>query len=151
MIGKRTLALVLALASLSTPAFAKEETIRSKVPQTSIDAFMKDCKAEVSDATCWCMVKTLASTRAGVRRLNELAAAARTAAKEMAQTAKETAQTAVGTAAAAAQTAKETAANAAQSAAQTAKEAAASAIQTARETGISTPQSTKPAKDERGQ
>ena len=65
MIGKRTLALVLALASLSTPAFAKEETIRSKVPQTSIDAFMKDCKAEVSDATCWCMVKTLASTRDG--------------------------------------------------------------------------------------
>ena len=95
--------------------------------------------------------ETLASTRAGVRRLNELAAAARTAAKEMAQTAKETAQTAVGTAAAAAQTAKETAANAAQSAAQTAKEAAASAIQTARETGISTPQSTKPAKDEPGQ
>ena len=84
--------------------------------------------------------ETLASTRAGVRRLNELAAAARTAAKEMAQTAKETAQTAVGTAAAAAQTAKETAANAAQSAAQTAKEAAASAIQTARETGISTHQ-----------
>ena len=71
--------------------------------------------------------ETLASTRAGVRRLNELAAAARTAAKEVAQTAKETAQTAVGTAAAAAQTAKETAANAAQSAAQTAKEAAASA------------------------
>lgn len=95
--------------------------------------------------------ETLASTRAGVRRLNELAAAARTAAKEVAQTAKETAQTAVGTAAAAAQTAKETAANAAQSAAQTAKEAAASAIQTARETGVTTPQSTRPAKDEPGQ
>ena len=103
------------------------------------------------EAFCFTYAETLASTRAGVRRLNELAAAARTAAKEMAQTAKETAQTAVGTAAAAAQTAKETAANAAQSAAQTAKEAAASAIQTARETGISTPQSTKPAKDEPGQ
>ena len=64
--------------------------------------------------------ETLASTRAGVRRLNELALAAKiaakTAAQEVAQTAKETAQAARENTAAAVQTAKETAANAAQTA-----------------------------------
>ena len=64
--------------------------------------------------------ETLASTRAGVRRLNELALAAKiaakTAAQEVAQTARETAQTARENTAAAVQTAKETAANAAQTA-----------------------------------
>ena len=64
--------------------------------------------------------ETLASTRAGVRRLNELALAAKiaakTAAQEVAQTAKVTAQTARENTAAAVQTAKETAANAAQTA-----------------------------------
>ena len=53
--------------------------------------------------------ETLASTRAGVRRLNELALAAKTAAQEVAQTARESTAAAV-------QTAKETAANAAQTA-----------------------------------
>ncbi len=64
--------------------------------------------------------ETLASTRAGVRRLNELALAAKiaakTAAQEVAQTARETAQTARENTAAAVQTAKETADNAAQTA-----------------------------------
>ena len=53
--------------------------------------------------------ETLASTRAGVRRLNELALAAKTAAQEVAQTARESTAAAV-------QTAKATAANAAQTA-----------------------------------
>ena len=77
--------------------------------------------------------ETLASTRAGVRRLNELAlaatAAAKTAAQEVAQTAKETAQTARENTAAAVQSAKETAANAASAA----KETAANAAQTAKD------------------
>ena len=77
--------------------------------------------------------ETLASTRAGVRRLNELALAAKiaakTAAQEVAQTAKETAQAARENTAAAVQTAKETAANAASAA----KETAANAAQTAKD------------------
>ena len=77
--------------------------------------------------------ETLASTRASVRRLNELAlaatAAAKTAAQEVAQTAKETAQTARENTAAAVQTAKETAANAASAA----KATAANAAQTAKD------------------
>ena len=139
-------------AELKLEMLLRANEMRAKLRDISVDKIgTRRLLRAFPDMKSLTYAETLASTRAGVRRLNELAAAARTAAKEMAQTAKETAQTAVGTAAAAAQTAKETAANAAQSAAQTAKEAAASAIQTARETGISTPQSTKPAKDEPGQ
>lgn len=139
-------------AELKLEMLLRANEMRAKLRDISVDKIgTRRLLRAFPDMKGLTYAETLASTRAGVRRLNELAAAARTAAKEMAQTAKETAQTAVGTAAAAAQTAKETAANAAQSAAQTAKEAAASAIQTARETGISTPQSTKPAKDEPGQ
>ena len=139
-------------AELKLEMLLRANEMRAKLRDISVDKIgTRRLLRAFPDMKSLTYAETLASTRAGVRRLNELAAAARTAAKEMAQTAKETAQTAVGTAAAAAQTAKETAANAAQSAAQTAKEAAASAIQTAREIGISTPQSTKPAKDEPGQ
>ena len=139
-------------AELKLEMLLRANEMRAKLRDISVDKIgTRRLLRAFPDMKSLTYAETLASTRAGVRRLNELAAAARTAAKEVAQTAKETAQTAVGTAAAAAQTAKETAANAAQSAAQTAKEAAASAIQTARETGISTPQSTKPAKDEPGQ
>lgn len=91
--------------------------------------------------------ETLASTRAGVRRLNELAlaakAAAKTAAQEVAQTAKETAQTARENTAAAVQTAKENAANAAQAAAQT-------AAQAAKDTAASAAQSAQSIKDKLG-
>lgn len=136
-------------AELKLEMLLRANEMRAKLRDISVDKMgTRRLLRAFPDMKSLTYAETLASTRAGVRRLNELAAAARTAAKEVAQTAKETAQTAVGTAAAAAQTAKETAANAAQSAAQTAKEAAASAIQTARKTGISTPQSTKPAKDE---
>ena len=139
-------------AELKLEMLLRANEMRAKLRDISVDKMgTRRLLRAFPDMKSLTYAETLASTRAGVRRLNELAAAARTAAKEVAQTAKETAQTAVGTAAAAAQTAKETAANAAQSAAQTAKEAAASAIQTARETGISTPQSTRPAKDEPGQ
>lgn len=79
--------------------------------------------------------ETLASTRAGVRRLNELALAAKAAAKTAAQEVAQTAQTARENTAAAVQSAKETAANAAQTAmdtaAQTVKDTAASAAQSA--------------------
>ena len=136
-------------AELKLEMLLRANEMRARLRDISVDKMgTRRLLRAFPDMKSLTYAETLASTRAGVRRLNELAAAARTAAKEVAQTAKETAQTAVGTAAAAAQTAKETAANAAQSAAQTSKEAAASAIQTARETDISTPQSTRPAKDE---
>ena len=139
-------------AELKLEMLLRANEMRAKLRDISVDKMgTRRLLRAFPDMKSLTYAETLASTRAGVRRLNELAAAARTAAKEVAQTAKETAQTAVGTAAAAAQTAKETAANAAQSAAQTAKEAAASAIQTARETGVTTPQSTRPANDEPGQ
>ena len=139
-------------AELKLEMLLRANEMRAKLRDISVDKMgTRRLLRAFPDMKSLTYAETLASTRAGVRRLNELAAAARTAAKEVTQTAKETAQTAVGTAAAAAQTAKETAANAAQSAAQTAKEAAASAIRVARETGVTTPQSTKPAKDEPGQ
>ena len=113
-------------AELKLEMLLRANEMRAKLRDISVDKRgTRRLLRAFPDMKSLTYAETLASTRAGVRRLNELAAAARTAAKEMAQTAKETAQTAVGTAAAAAQTAKETAANAAQSAAQTAKEAAA--------------------------
>ena len=110
-------------AELKLEMLLRANEMRAKLRDISVDKIgTRRLLRAFPDMKSLTYAETLASTRAGVRRLNELAAAARTAAKEMAQTAKETAQTAVGTAAAAAQTAKETAANAAQSAAQTAKE-----------------------------
>ena len=143
-------------AELKLEMMLRANEMRTKLRDISVDKMgTRRLLRAFPDMKSLTYAETLASTRAGVRRLNELAAAAtaaaKTAAKEVAQTAKETAQTAVDTAAAAAQTAKETAASAAQSAAQTAKDAAASAIQVARETGVSTPESTKPAKDKPGQ
>ncbi len=139
-------------AELKLEMLLRANEMRTKLRDISVDKMgTRRLLRAFPDMKSLTYAEALAATRAGVRRLNELAAAAKTAAKEVAQTAKETAQSAVDTAAVAAQTAKKTAANAAQSAAQTAKEAAASAIQIAREAGVTTPQSTKPAKDKQDQ
>ena len=94
-------------AELKLEMLLRANEMRAKLRDISVDKIgTRRLLRAFPDMKSLTYAETLASTRAGVRRLNELAAAARTAAKEMAQTAKETAQTAVGTAAAAAQTAK---------------------------------------------
>jgi hypothetical protein len=65
VIARLSLTLALAMASVAAPAMANTETIRTKVPEANINAFMADCKRDVPDASCWCMVKKLASTRDG--------------------------------------------------------------------------------------
>ena len=92
-------------AELKLEMLLRANEMRAKLRDISVDKIgTRRLLRAFPDMKSLTYAETLASTRAGVRRLNELAAAARTAAKEMAQTAKETAQTAVGTAAAAAQT-----------------------------------------------
>ena len=127
-------------AELKLEMMLRANEMRAKLRDISVDKMgTRRLLRAFPDMKSLTYAETLASTRAGVRRLNEIAvaakAAARSAAKEVAQTAKETAQSARETAAAAAQTAKE---------------AAASAVQMARDTGISTPQSGQTAKDKPG-
>ena len=95
--------------------------------------------------------ETLVSTRAGVRRLNELAAAARTAAKEVAHRWRDQRRPPWWHAAAAQILAKRNGCQCRAVCGPDRQRGCRLAIQTARKTGISTPQSTKPAKDEPGQ
>ncbi len=119
-------------AELKLEMMLRANEMRAKLRDISLDKMgTRRLLRAFPDMKSLTYAETLAATRANVRRLNELAAAAReaakTAAQEVAQTAKETAQTARETAAAAAQTAKETAASAAQAAKETAANTAQSA------------------------
>lgn len=119
-------------AELKLEMMLRANEMRAKLREISVDKMgTRRLLRAFPDMKSLTYAETLASTRAGVRRLNELAAAAKAAAKAaaqgVAQTARETAQSARETAAAAAQTAMDTAA----SAAQTAKDTAVNAAQTA--------------------
>ena len=140
-------------AELKLEMLLRANEMRAKLRDVSVDKMgTRRLLRAFPDMKSLTYAETLASTRAGVRRLNELAAAAgEPLPKRWPRLLRRPRRPPWVQLPPPPRRQKETAANAAQSAAQTAKEAAASAIQTARKTGISTPQSTKPAKDEPGQ
>jgi hypothetical protein len=48
---------------LALPAHG--ETIRTRVPQANIDAFMGSCAKDTARATCWCVVEKMNATADG--------------------------------------------------------------------------------------
>ena len=97
-------------AELKLELMLRANEMRAKLRDVSLDKVgTRRLLRAFPDMKSLSYAETLASTRAGILRLNELAAAAKSAAKEAALTAKDTAATA-------AQTAKDTAKEAAQSA-----------------------------------
>lgn len=44
---------------------AQGETIRTRVPQANIDAFMGSCAKDTARATCWCVVEKMNGTADG--------------------------------------------------------------------------------------
>lgn len=108
-------------AELKLEAMLRANELRAKLRDINLDkAGSRRLLRAFPDMKSFSYAETLATTRAGVRRLNELANLAKAAARDAAQTAKDTAksaaQNAKGTAKTAAQTAKDTAKTAAQSA-----------------------------------
>lgn len=60
------------LVACSTPLLAAgaqvplaTETIRTRVPQAHVDAFMKDCAQKSPLASCWCVVRKMNETADG--------------------------------------------------------------------------------------
>lgn len=52
---------------LAAPVNAQEgkQTIRTRVPQANIDAFMASCAKDAARASCWCMVEKMNATADG--------------------------------------------------------------------------------------
>lgn len=62
---------VAACAFIALPANA--EVIRTRAPQTHVDAFLNGCKAKsVPTATCTCMLEKLSATREGDAALDAM-------------------------------------------------------------------------------